>query len=210
VFDAREPNFLEWYLVSGTDPIRTVRANPWATWEVREAFGQAPNPLPTDRPGTLDELRIAHNVAVANSDLARASECRTRLVEQLDVGPATKMTDGTLLVGARYVPGVSPTLEVYFQAVGPAPDDDQFEISSAVWKKPWWSLIEADDKSRMVGYPLAIAPALWKAGFLYVSRTEIRKRPGNEYFAGFFTGPDKARPPGPLDGATKVPLLDLN
>jgi hypothetical protein len=53
-------------------------------------------------------------------------------------------------------------------------------------------------------------PKLWKPGFIYVSRTEIRQRPGREVFVGFFTAPDKAHPPVPLDGSGKVRLLTLD
>ncbi len=209
VFDAREPTALEWYLAYGADPIRTVRADPWYTWELRDHFGQTPNPAPPDEPTTIDQLRIAHNVAVASGDAERAAKCRSDLVAQLAVFPATKFTDGTLLLGERFLPGVAPTLEVYLLAGGPTPDEDQFDIESVIQRRPIVSLVGADDRVRTLGRPLFPPPKLWKAGFIYVSRTEIRSRPGQETFVGFFTAPEKAHPPMPLDGAAKIRLLTL-
>jgi hypothetical protein len=209
VLDSREPTALEWYFVSGVDPILSVRSDPWYTWEIREQFGQTPNPPPDAAPATPEELRIAHNVAVAAGDSDRADALEAQLVSRLQVYAATKFTDGTRLLGVRFLPGVDPFIEVYFEAAGPTADEDQFDIESYVQRRPIVSLLLADEKVRTVGRPLVPPPKLWKRGFVYVDRTEIRKRPGRETYVGFFTAPEKMRPPMPLDGSTKIRLLTL-
>ncbi len=210
-FEVREPGPFEWYLVSGTDPQRTVRPDPWYTWELRDEFGQTPNPVPLEpAPSTLDELRIAHNAALATGDDARAEALRAELVARLDSQGATKFPDGSVLLGEHFTRGVAPVLDTYFLAAGPAAaEDEQFDIQSVVEKAPFLSLVEADPKPKAAGMPLVIPPKLWKAGFIYGDRTEIRHRPGHEAFAGFFIGGSEATRPRPLDGARDGPLLML-
>ena len=210
LLESREPTPLEWYLNSDSDPIRTVRADPWYTWELRAQFEQTPNPPPAGEPSTLEEIRIAHNIAVADGDSARADHYLAELATRIDSQAATKFTDGTLLLGEIYTGGVAPVLRVFFQAAGPADTDDrQFDIQSVIVKAPLLSLVRADNKVRAVGMPLAIPPRLWKAGFIYVDRTEIRQRPGVEYFTGFFTGGQEATRPKAVDGQREIPLLTL-
>ena len=209
VFDVREPNAIEWYLSNGVDPIRTVRADAWYTWELRDLFGQSPNPAPAGEPQTIDQIRIAHNVALEGADLERADRYAAALTSQLATYVATKFSDGTELLGERFVPGVAPVLEVYFRAGGPTHDEDQFDLESYVERRPLLSLLAADEKVRTIGRPMFPSPREWKMGFLYASRTEIRKRPGQETYLGFFSGPDRAHPPTPLDGSNRIRLLTL-
>jgi hypothetical protein len=213
VFESREPGALEWYLRADTDPIRTVRPDPRYTWELREQFGQTPNPSPSSDPppGTIEELRIAHNVAVATGDSERATEYEKQFVGQLDSSATAKFTDGTLLLGEQYTGGVAPALCLFFLAAGPAAADAlQFEIQSVVQKTPRWSLVRADKGARAVGMPFAIPPKLWKAGFIYVDRTVIHHRPGVERFTGFFEGGKGTTQPKAVDGVHEIPLLTLH
>lgn len=209
-FDVKEPGLLSWYFVSGTDPERTVRPDPWYTWELRDEFGQTPNPRPELAPVTLDEIRVAHNAALAAGDPARAEELQAELVTKLEADAATKFTNGTVLLGEHFTRGVAPVLEVYFQAAGPASDDDlQFDIQSVVEQAPLLSLVEADPKAKAAGMPMTIPARLWKAGYIYVDRTVIRHRPGREVFAGFFTGGTDSTRPTPVDGHRDIRLLTL-
>ncbi|MGH7271735.1 MAG: hypothetical protein ACREJ3_14990, partial [Polyangiaceae bacterium] len=210
-FSSREPSPLEWYFVDGVDPVRTVVADPFLTWEFREQFGQAPNPPPVGiAPRGLDDLRISHNIATVTGDRAGAERDQATLVAQLSTGAATKFTDGTQLLGERYIPGVAPVLEVYFLASGPSPDDrEQFEIQSVIDSPPLFSLVERDVRVKTLGMPLAIPPRLWKPWFIYVSRTEIRRRVGEESYEGFFTSSKGEVAPQPLDGNGTIPLLTL-
>jgi hypothetical protein len=205
-FDAREPTFFEWYLLSGVDPVRTVRADPWYTWELRAHCGQTENPPPAGEPATPEELRVAHNVAVAAGDEARAAAYREALVRPLDASVATSFTDGTQLLGERFARGVAPTLALYFQASGPAPSELQFQIDSAVEAKRRFSFVPADTKRRPVGEPFVLSPRLWRKGFIYSVKSEIRQRPGSERLDGFFDAPAGREAPRPATGAKSVLL----
>lgn len=206
--DARSPNALEWYFVS-SDPIVTVRADPWYTWELREQFGQLPNQPPATVPLTSEQLRIAHNIAVATGDVANADACEAKLVEKLVTSPALTFTDGTRLLGERITAGAATTLEVYFSAAGPSKDDVQFEVESSIQRRPRLSLVARDGRVNVLGPPFAVPPKLWKRGFIYVSRSEVRPRPGSENLFGYFAGPDKGHLPKPRDGSSKIRLLTL-
>ncbi|HLK41626.1 MAG TPA: glycosyltransferase family 39 protein [Polyangiaceae bacterium] len=206
--EAREPTLLEWYFVTGPDPVRSIRPDPYYTWELRDHLGQGPNTAPLADPVTRDELRVAHDIAVVEQDADRATRYFRALEAQLDTEPATTFSDGTRVLGVRYTPGVAPVLEVYFLAAGPTPTEDQFEIESLVWQKAPWSLVRADDKVRVVGVPFVVPTTLWKSGYIYVERAEIRHRPGREAFAGYFISP-KGSPPKPRDGPARLPLLSL-
>ena len=74
----REPNVFEWLFLDGTEPHRSVGASPdpWLTWEWRTHLGQSAS-LPTGEPATLDQMRIAHTVAVASGDQAAAARWRS-------------------------------------------------------------------------------------------------------------------------------------
>jgi hypothetical protein len=154
---------------------------------------------------------VAHNAAIEGGDTARAEELRARLLAKLDTRSEVKFTDGTILLGERFKQGVAPVLEVYFLAAGPAPvPERQFDIQSVVERAPFGSLVSADPKVRLAGMPLAIPPAFWKTGFIYVDRTEIRHRPGTEMFSGYFTGGSENTLPRPVSGSATVPLLALH
>lgn len=187
VFDEREPNALEWYLVSGVDPIRTIRPDPFYTWELREHYGQAPNDPPSSPPRTLDQLRIAHNIAIASGDLALAERYERDIVAMLDVSVATTDGDGTRLLGELYSPGVEPELSLFFLAAERAQTDHAFEVMSIIEGSRPFSLVPVDDKAQPVGVPFTFPPRLWKKGFIYVSRTPVWHRPGRERFVGFFS-----------------------
>jgi 4-amino-4-deoxy-L-arabinose transferase-like glycosyltransferase len=192
-FDEREPNFFEWYFESPAEPIRTIRPDPWLTWELRVHYDQQPNPPPAREPATLDEIRIAHNIAVTRQDAAAADKYEASLLRSLDQTVAKTYPDQTRLLGMRYVPGVDPILELYFQASHALGDGYMFEVSSEILARPKLSLVPPDDRIKGYGVPFVISPSLWRAGFVYVDRVEIRGRPGREDFTGRFEefhGPD--------------------
>ena len=74
----REPGLLQWYFVQGNDPMMTVEADPFHTWELRLHFDQQPNPPPSAQPQTWNQRRIAHNIALARGDRALAEQCKAR------------------------------------------------------------------------------------------------------------------------------------
>jgi hypothetical protein len=208
-FDLREPNAFEWYFLCGVDPVRTVRADPWYTWELRDQYGQTPNPPPTSAPGTPEELRVAHNIAVAEGDDARAHDREAELVDRLRVSVAVPFTDGTSLLGELFTRGVAPALTLYFHAVGPARSDLQFHIDSTVTAKPRFSLVGVDSTTRQVNETFALPARAWKRGYIYSLRSEIRQRPGSERYVGYFESVDRRTAPRLANGAESVTLLDL-
>jgi hypothetical protein len=210
-FDERQPRWWQWYLAYGTEPVRTVRVDPWATWELREALGQQPNPYPTETPQTFEDLRIAHNVEVAKGDSNAANALEQKIVAQLDTRVASAFDDGTRLLGQRYEAGVSKELTLVFQAAGAGGDDFEFALDSDVIKKKPLSLVPADPKKEEGGAPFRIPPPLWQTGFFYAEHTVLHKRPGREAFEGRFEPLVKGQPvPKLVGGSGEVHLLELN
>ena len=211
-FDEREPNLFEWYFESPSEPIRTVRPDPWRTWELRQHYEQTPNSPPGQAPVTLDEIRIAHNLAVATDDAAAAATWEARLLSSLDTRVAASFSDGTRLLGQRFVRGVDPTLELYFLADGPLMNEFLFEVVSSMEARAL-SLVPADPKVKQYGPPFVISPRLWRKGFIYVDRVDIRRRPGREHFAGFFekqgNAPGAAPPKLASAQGEQLPLMTI-
>jgi hypothetical protein len=208
-FEEREPNFFQWYFTSPTEPMRTVRPYPWGTWELRQHFEQTPNPPPTDAPQTLDEIRIAHNAAVAQGDAAGAERLKTKLLAALNIGVASEFSEGVRLLGERYVPGVAPTLELYFQADGPMSGELTFAVNSNIEAPPRPSWVSADDKTKNYGPPFVLSPELWRKDFIYVDCVDVRRRLGREHFVGLFAREGKGTPPKFLNGLPSVALMTL-
>jgi hypothetical protein len=207
VFDERQPEGVQWYLSLGVDPVRTVRADPWYTWQLRDAYGQSPNPVPRDAPRTLDDVSMAHNAAIAAGDIALAKSYEKQLVDALGSGHVVRFSDGIGLLGEQLTAGVAPELALYFLAPGPAETDYEFKVESILDRKRALSLVPPDDVPAKFGAPFTIPPTLWKKGFIYVDRVEIRFRPGNERFYGGLASPDRRAPPQTSDGSGSVLLL---
>lgn len=202
-----EPGLFEWYFVSGTEPHREIVADPFRTWELRVHFGQ-PAALPATAPRTFDERRIAHNIAVASGDDARAAMLRDELVRDLEPIHAV-FDDGTELLGSRYQPGARSLLTLLVRAGGPTLGDVQLSVKSKVVARARLSTTMADPTDREVGLPLAIAPQRWKKGFLYADPVPIRKRPGTEVFRALFSSRDRTPLPKRVNGPMPIDVLTL-
>jgi hypothetical protein len=210
VFDERQPTPLEWYFKYGTEPVRTIRPDAWATWELRNAWNQTPNPMPTGEPQTLDQIRIAHNAALARADQAAATRYEQQLIGRIDTSVATVFTDGTRLLGQKYSKGVLPNLALFFRAVNTTNDEFEFAIASVVDRKKLLSLVAADDKVKQLGAPFLVPPRLWKQGYIYSEHAPIHHRPGTERFSGRFEPLSKDyHAPKPLEGTGEVSLITL-
>lgn len=202
-----EPSLLTWYLVSGTEPVRTIAPDPLLTWELRAHFGQPAEPV--DRaPETLDDRRILHNMALARGDAARASQLAAEIEASLTPLHA-RFDDGTEIVGARFDDGVLPDLVLVLRAGGPTAKDVQLTVRSKVVARAPLSTTMADPTEREVGLPLPIAPERWKKGFLYTDHVPIRKRPGREVFAASFWSRRRGAFPKPETGGKNVQVLAL-
>jgi hypothetical protein len=205
--EREEPSLLERYFVSSTHALRRVRPDPYWTWELRNHLRQTPNPEPSAPPSTREELRIAHNIAISKGDRASAQALRARLLQGADTQAATLYEDGTRLLATRFEDGASDVLSVYFESIGAA--DQRFRIRSRVEAKMAASLVPFDTLEWEVGLPSLIQRDLWRPGYLYVSVTEILKRPGRERFSGSWINTGPELPLKAANGASEVTLLVL-
>jgi 4-amino-4-deoxy-L-arabinose transferase-like glycosyltransferase len=197
-FAEREPSWWEWYFVSGTEPHREIVADPWLTWELRTHFGQ-PAVAPSEAPVTLEQKRIAHNIAVAAGDEAKASALLEEIGKALTPVHA-KFDDGSELWGTTYHEGARSLLTLYVLAGGPSVADVQLAVRSRVLQRATLSLTVLDAAEREVGIPVGLAPQRWKKGFLYSDPVAIRKRPGTEVFRASYWARGRGVAPKALSG----------
>ncbi|MGH7297885.1 MAG: glycosyltransferase family 39 protein, partial [Polyangiaceae bacterium] len=142
----REPSALEWFLYGGTEPMRSAghAPDPWLTWEWRTHLGQQAA-VPAGEPRTIDEIRVAHDVAVATGDAAGAQRWRRAIDERLDHRFAADFSEGVRLVGVRAIGGVQPRVEVWFERSGDEPlGDASFDVRSTMEARNPLSLIPPD------------------------------------------------------------------
>ncbi|HEY3819745.1 MAG TPA: glycosyltransferase family 39 protein [Polyangiaceae bacterium] len=181
----REPGFFEWLLVDPTELHRTpgTTPDPWLTWEWRTALGQDAAP-PTGQPSTLDEMRIAHNVAIAKGDAAGAEPWREKIDAALDRSVTAKYDTGLALIGVRVFGGVEPRVESWFVVGKPFVGDDTFAVKSSIAKRATLSLIPPDTADRDMAWPEPIPTKLWKPGGIYVTTAILNHRIGVEHYSG--------------------------
>ncbi|AUX46341.1 glycosyltransferase [Sorangium cellulosum] len=204
-FREREPGPFAWYFISGTEPEREIVPDPFLTWELRTHFGQPAEP-PGAAPETLNQKRIAHNIALAAGDSARAAALRAAIDAAL-TPLGVRFDDGTELVGTTFQDGARPLLTIVVRAGGPLPADVALVVRSRVVERAPLSTTMADPLVREVGLPTAIAPQRWRAGFLYADPVPIRKRPGTEVFWASLSG--RAPKLTGRGGAQQVEVLRL-
>ena len=208
-FVEREPKSWERFLRQAHDPMQSIQPDPFATWELRLHFNQTPNPEPDQRPPGLEQVRIYYNLSVALGDKDAAKKYRELLEHGLDRVVDEAYPNGTHLLGQRLTPGVLRRLELYFLAAGPLDPNLTFDIWSNVKQRARLSFVIPDDTTKSQSLRFSIPPSLWKAGMIYVSISEIRKRPGLEEFEGAWAtaqGPNTQR--NPREPVRK--LLEMN
>lgn len=173
------------YWVSSHDPSYRLTRDPYRTWELFAHLGVEPNPVPK---GLEDPARwtVAHNVAVSEQQMTRARELLSAGEALLDRHSAHKFADGTRVLGHRLVEGRPPRLEVYFLANAGYGNGAAFDVYGRVSRAPSFSFVVADDKEKKYGSGFELMPTLWKPGYVYVSRVEVRERPGSERFYGIW------------------------
>ncbi len=209
IFEEREPTAIEWMTVSATEPVRTIVPDVYATWENRVHWDQAAA-APEEPPRTIEQKRIAHNVAVLAGDAARAGALFSEIERDLRlIGAAYE--DGPEIVGALFRPGVRPRLDLFVRASGPLSPGASLVVRSRVVARARFSTTMADPTTREVGLPLVVPVERMRKGFLYVDPVAIVKRPGMEVFHAAFVGRGKpgmkmARPAG----ANGVEVLRLD
>jgi hypothetical protein len=199
-YEERLPQGLE-RLTLGTDWIRRIgdAEDPWATWEWRAHFFQTSPSVPQGEPRGFDQTRIAHNIAVARGETARAAELLERLVSQMTSRRSYDYTRDVHLLGVRVEEGPPVTATLLWLA-GPSfsPFEGEYLVRSRVAKGPllWPTVYDGQEKESA---PPATPPlALWRPGFAYVQRFVVQRRFGKERFIGVFS---------PLVEGTTMPAL---
>jgi 4-amino-4-deoxy-L-arabinose transferase-like glycosyltransferase len=202
----REPNAVEWLLLGGTERLRTVsrQPDPWLTWEWRTHLGQSAR-HPIGAPKTLDEMRIAHNVAVADGDDTQAKLWESRIGAQLDRAVTARFEQGVSLIGVRVLGGVEPRIEAWFEVSAPI-GDLVFDVTSTIEARSRWSVVPADTTDRQMAYPPTLATKLWRPGFLYKTETTMNPRLGRERYSGQWVSRDGSPAPRRIDGTDPTTL----
>jgi hypothetical protein len=205
----REPNAFDWLVYGGTEPTRSIRStpDPWLTWEWRIHLGQPVAGVPTGEPRTLDEMRIAHNVAVATGDLAAAEHWRRSIMEALDSTEAAAFTGGLQLLGVRVTRGVEPRVESWFELSGePSLGDASFEVRSTMEARNPLSLVPPDSTDREMAFPPRLPTKLWRRGFLYMTDAVLYHRIGRERYWARWHSRDGSPAPQRVDGQPRTTL----
>ncbi len=196
--DEREPTWAERWWLGPTEPIRSVRADPWTTWEWRTLLGQ-PATVPTTPPMTTDELRIAHNAALERGDTAAAARLRRALEARFNLPVSARFEGGTSLLGAVHRRGARRSVTLYFQA-GTFPGDARFEVHAQVLAPPRWSTLPADPANLEIAGGPTWPTSLWRRGEIYSLEAVYRKRPGTEVLSGSWKpGPARIDRGGPVE-----------
>jgi len=99
----REPSEQRLGLRRGAHAPREIEADPWAGWELAHHL-QGSAPVPAVAPKTFEELRAAHNQALAAGDTAKAEALLARLLNGADRRPRCRYSDGSELLAARFEP----------------------------------------------------------------------------------------------------------
>ncbi len=203
----REPSVWEWLWLDPTERVRHVgaRPDPWLTWEWRLHVGQQA-PDPGGEPRTLDEMRIAHNAAVARGDAGEAEQWRERVEAQIDRGVSARFGDNLRLIGVRVVGGVEPRVESWFEALAALPGDASFSVRSTIVGRSKGSLIPVDAVDRQMFTLSSIPTRLWRRGFIYELQTDLNHRIGREQYVGTWVSDDGSPPPRRSDGRAETLL----
>jgi hypothetical protein len=204
----REPRLFEWLLYGGTEPIRSIGAAPdaWTTWEWRTHLGQSA-PLPAGEPTTLDETRIAYNVAIAEGDAAAVERWRARIERELDRSVATSFTEGLRLLGVRVTGGVQPRVESWFEFSGDRPlGEASFNVRSTVEARAAFSIIPPDPTDREMAFPPLLPTTLWRPRCVYETSAVLNHRIGSERYWGYWKSRDGSQAPRRIDGQPQTSL----
>jgi len=202
----REPTALEWLLYGGTEPTRSIgpSPDPWLTWEWRTHLGQVAS-VPTGEPKTLDQMRIAHNVAVASGDAGAARQWRQRIDAQLDPTRAAAFDRGVRLIGVRVTGGVEPRVESWFECTGPM-GEAAFVVRSTIEARAPFSLIPPDATDREMPDASPLSPKLWRPGMIYDAFAVLNHRIGRERYWGSWATRDGSPPPRRVDREIETTL----
>jgi hypothetical protein len=207
----REPNPLEWLIYGGTEPMRSIGPDPdpWLTWEWRIHLGQSAT-TPSGEPITLDEMRIAHNVAVATGDHAGAERWRGRIEESLDRSVGASFTQGVRLMGVKVIGGVEPRVECWFHLDGDKGLGELwFDVRSTIEAREPFSLIPPSTTDRGMAFAPPLSTKLWRAQFIYSTEVVLNHRIGVERYSGAWQSRDGSPAPTRTDGRADTTVATL-
>jgi dolichyl-phosphate-mannose-protein mannosyltransferase len=204
--ERRQPSGLEAYWISSTHALHRVSPDPFHAWELKDRFDLSPNPMPTEEPKTPEQMRVAHNMAVARADPTSAASWLAALLAGSDQSRARAFGSGNTLLGTRLERGNSLVFSVYLRAAGADPREPELTMHSRVTDSPRGSLVERDATLADVGMPFAIPASRWKAGYVYSSVTEIIRRIGKERW----TASVRTRDLGGVQTSPEFDLLELD
>jgi hypothetical protein len=202
----REPNPFEWLVFGGTEPMRKLGTapDPWLTWEQRMHLGMDA-PQPSGEPHTLDEIRIAHNAAIARGDGPAAARWRQRIDDKLDRSVTAHYDRGVNLIGVRLTDGVEPRIETWFECTGPM-GDGAFNVRSTMEKQARFSLIPPDPTDREMALGPLLPTKLWRVGMIYETHAVLNHRIGLERYFGHWGQRDGVPAPRRADGEAETTL----
>jgi hypothetical protein len=209
----REPTVFEWLVYGGTERTRSILPNPdpWLTWEWRTHLGQSAT-TPPGEPVTLNEVRIAHNLAIANGDDAGADRWRKRIEESLDHSVETSFTHGVRLLGVKMTNGVEPRVECFFELLGQdgkGIGDVWFDVHSTIEARESFSLIPPSPTDRQVAFGPSLPTKLWRVRFIYSLEVVFSHRIGVERYWGTWQTRDGSPVPTRTDGKPDTTLATL-
>jgi hypothetical protein len=162
---------------------------------------------PGGEPRTLDEIRIAHNLAVSRGDEAQAARWRERLLGHLNRAPATRFGDSLRLMGVNVIDGAEPRVESWFEVLAPPSGDYLLGVRSTITARSRWSLIPDDSVDRPMASTSHIATRLWRRGFIYAVETDLNHRIGREEYWAKWVSADGKDPPRRSDGKPETLLV---
>jgi len=205
----REPNWFEWLVYGGTEPMRSIgkAPDPFMTWEWREHLGQPADP-PSGEPRTPDEMRIAHNAAVARGDEADRTRWRALIERLLDHSVRTSFAPGVDLLGVRVIGGVQPRVESWFLPTAPL-GEASFDVRSEIVARGAFSSIPPDPVDRSMAWPPTLPTKLWRPGWIYKTDAVLNHRIGRERYAGSWRAIGSGPAPHRTDGAPDTTLVIL-
>ncbi|MBL8613599.1 MAG: hypothetical protein JNL38_40040 [Myxococcales bacterium] len=186
----REAGLLESIAFGAYYPMRSVptEPDPFLTWEWRHHLGQQPAVPPTAEPRSLDEIRIAHNAAVAAGDQGKVQALRAKIDAALDTRGAADFEHGLRLIGVRVGVGAERRLEVWLAAVKDGDIETELDVTSHVVRQAPFSFFPPDPTARRMMEPPVMPTKLWRAGMIYVMSCPMLHRVGEEEYRGVFRG----------------------
>ena len=204
-FEERDPGLMQSLSQGATEPLRRVVPDPWVTWEWRALLGLSA-PIPTTAPQTLEQIRIAHNMAVTRGDKDAAARLRAELAKAFNIRKTAKWSNGLELLGTVHHTSGARSLTPHL-LVGTNGSCAKVGIKARVTKRRFLSTLPVDPAVPDIAYPPPYPCELWRQGHIYAWPVVYRHRPGHEEFTFGITGWVTTPAPKPVDGPAWFPML---